>query len=353
MKPIWLLTMKCSEPPVRWPRRPDRPKHSATTPLAREGRVAVDQQPQHLDAFDVVVEVILLGAHLAEHDGVDDLEMRRVGGQRQVHLVAVELAIGRSAQMILDVARSLDFVGRGRAALELVKDDAVRLAHDLAEHVEPPAVGHPQRDLLEAELSAALDDLFEGRDHRLRAVEAEALCAGVLDVEEILEALGLDQLAEDRALAFLGELDFLVRPLDALLNPRLLGGIGNMDELEADRVAIGAPQDRQHLAHRGEFEPEHVIDEDLAVVIGFLEAVGRGMELLVILLRLEAERIEIGVQMAAHAIGADHHQRAHAVARGAADRVFARRRFGLGRPPGRAACRRPLVPSPANRRRAR
>ena len=39
------------------------------------------------------------------------------------------------------------------------------------------------------------------------------------------------------------------------------------------------------------------------------------MQLLVILLRLEAERIEIGVQMAAHAIGADHHQRAHAVAR--------------------------------------
>ncbi len=52
------------------------------------------------------------------------------------------------------------------------------------------------------------------------------------------------------------------------------------------------------------------------------------MQLLVILLRLEAERIEIGVQMAAHAIGADHHQRAHAVAGGAMDRVVALRRFG-------------------------
>ena len=38
------------------------------------------------------------------------------------------------------------------------------------------------------------------------------------------------------------------------------------------------------------------------------------MQLLVILGGREAERIEIGVQMSAHAIGADHHQRAHAVA---------------------------------------
>ncbi len=61
-----------------------------------------------------------------------------------------------------------------------------------------------------------------------------------------------------------------------------------MDEFEADRAAIGPPQDREHFAHARIFKPEHVIDEDLAVVVGFLEAVGRGMQLLVIPLRLEA-----------------------------------------------------------------
>ena len=125
--------------------------------------------------------------------------------------------------MIFDVAGAIDLVGRGRAALELVEDDPVRLAHHLAQHVEPAAMGHAERDFLQAELAAALDDLLERRDHRLGAVEAEALGAGIFHVEEILEALGLDQLVEDRALAFLGELDFLVGPLDALLNPGLLG----------------------------------------------------------------------------------------------------------------------------------
>ena len=169
--------------------------------LARERRVAVDQHRHHLHALDVVVELVLLGAHLAEHDGIDDLEMRGIGGQRQMDLVAVELAVRRGAQMIFDVARAFDLVGRGRAALELVEDHAMRLAHDLAQHVEPAAMGHAERDLLEAELAAALDDLLERGNHRLAAVEAEALAAGIFDVK-ILEALGLDQLGQDRALAF-------------------------------------------------------------------------------------------------------------------------------------------------------
>ena len=135
-------------------------------------------------------------------------------------------------------------------------------------------MGHAESDLLQAELAATLDDLLKRRNHRLRAVEPEALGAGKFDVEEILEALCFDQLAKDRALALPRELDFLVGPLDALLNPGLLRRIRNMDEFEADGPAIGPPQDRKHFAHGREFEPEHMIDEDLAVVVGLLEPVG-------------------------------------------------------------------------------
>ncbi len=111
MKPIWLLMMKWTEPPVRWPLRPDRPKHSAIDALAGEGRVAVDQQRQDVRAGrSTSSQLILLGAHLAEHDRIDDFEMRRIGGQRQMHLVAVEFAVRRGAEMVFDVARALDLV---------------------------------------------------------------------------------------------------------------------------------------------------------------------------------------------------------------------------------------------------
>jgi hypothetical protein len=77
-------------------------------------------------------------------------------------------------------------------------------------------------------VAAALDDLLERRDQRLAAIEAEALGAGELDVEELLEAFGLDQLVEDRLLALGGELDLLVRALDPLLHPGLLGSGSEM-----------------------------------------------------------------------------------------------------------------------------
>ena len=74
----------------------------------------------------------------------------------------------------------------------------------VGEHREPAAVRHADDDLLDAERAAALDDLLHRRDQRLAAVEAEALGAGVLDLQELLEALGLDELVEDRPAALRG-----------------------------------------------------------------------------------------------------------------------------------------------------
>src|SRR3984957_19252390 len=173
--------------------------------------------------------------------------------------VAIEFAVRRSAKVIFDVARAVELIGRIGAALELMEDDAMRLAHHLAQHVKPAAMGHAESDVFQPKLAAALDDLLKRWNHRFRAVEAEALRARIFDVEEILATLGFSQLAEDRALALPRELDFLIGPLDALLNPGLLRRIGNMDEFEADRAAIGPSQDREHIAHGRIFEPEHVI----------------------------------------------------------------------------------------------
>ena len=151
--------------------------------------------------------------------------------------------------MIFDVAGAIDLVGGIRAALEFMENDAVRLAHHLAQHVEAAAMGHAKSDLFQAKLTAALDDLFKRRNHRLRAVEAEALGPWIFDVEEILETLGLGEFAEDRALTLPRELDFLVWPFDALLNPGLLSRIGDMHEFEANGAAIRPSEDCEHFAH--------------------------------------------------------------------------------------------------------
>ncbi len=99
--------------------------------------------------------------------------------------------------MILDVARSLDVGGQARAALELVEDNVVRLAHHRRQHIEPPPVRHADDNIAHAQRAAALDDLLQGRDHGLAAVQAEALGAREALVQEAFEAFGLDQFLED------------------------------------------------------------------------------------------------------------------------------------------------------------
>ena len=73
-----------------------QPEGFSDDALSAESRVAMHQQAQHLAPF-LVAALTLFGADLADHHGIDRFEMRRVGGQRQVNLLAVELSVGGRA----------------------------------------------------------------------------------------------------------------------------------------------------------------------------------------------------------------------------------------------------------------
>src|SRR5215470_6972451 len=125
-----------------------------------------------------------------------------------------------------------------------MKDGAVRLGHDLRQHVEAAAMRHADDDVARAERAATLDDLLQRRDHGFAAIEAEALGAGEFHIAELFEAFGFNELVEDGALTLAREGNLLVRALDALLDPAFLRGIGNMEEFDAERLTIGPAQDR-------------------------------------------------------------------------------------------------------------
>ena len=93
---------------------------------------------------------------------------------------------------------------------------------------------------------------------------------------------------------------------------------GNVQEFDAERLAIGSAQNGDDLADGAEFEAEHFVEKDRAVEVGVGETVGARIELFFVV-RREAERIEIGVEMAARTIGADQHQGAHGITRRALD----------------------------------
>src|SRR5580704_11521348 len=144
--------------------------------------------------------------------------------------------------MIFDIAGTFDVVGSEGATLEFIENRPVRLPHDLGKDIEAATVRHTEDDILDPQGAAALDDLLERGNHGFAAVQTETLRARVFDVEELLETLRLDELVEHRALALLGERNFLARAFDPPLQPTLFSRIGDMHEFEPNGAAVGAAQ---------------------------------------------------------------------------------------------------------------
>jgi hypothetical protein len=81
-----------------------------------------------------VAQLLLLGAHFAEDDGIYRLQVAGVGGERQVHGVAIEGAVRGCAEVIFHIAGAIDVFGFEAAALEFVENGAVGFHHDVGQN---------------------------------------------------------------------------------------------------------------------------------------------------------------------------------------------------------------------------
>ena len=205
-----------------------------------------------------------------------------------------------------------------------------------------PRCGMPMAISLHARRGGGCDDGVQRRDGDLAALQPEALGADVARWQNASKPFGLGQVLQDCALARGVEMRAPGRALDAALDPGLLVGVLDVHELDADRAAIGVAQHLRRSARTvAVSQAQHVVDEDRPVHVGLGEAVGA---------RDRAPGCGCGtcrpsgsslrLQMAAHAIGADQHQRAQAVLGGGAHllgraaprrRLAARRRAGAAR----------------------
>src|SRR5215475_13864930 len=101
-----------------------------------------------------------------------------------------DLAVTGRAEVVLDVSRAVNVIGIGRIALKLREDRRKRLADEIGEHVETPAMRHADDEFANTKLAAALKDRFEGRHQGLGSLDAEPLGSRVPPVEKPLESFG-------------------------------------------------------------------------------------------------------------------------------------------------------------------
>jgi hypothetical protein len=277
-------------------------------PLAREGGVAVEEDGQDLRAL-LVVERVLPRAHHPLHHRVHPLEVARVRGHAHGQRLARVRVVGAGGpQVVLHVARALGGV-RVRLSLELREDLGQGLADGVGQHVQAAAVGHADHGLPHALARGVGEHAVQERDGGLAALQREALVADVLRMQEALEALRLHHLLEDPAARGGVEGRPVPRGLHPDLQPLLALGVGDEHVLDADGAAVGVAQDLEHLPQGGPVLPGKAVGDELAVQVPQREAVG-GRVQVAVGRALGVEGIEVGHEVAAHAVGV--HQLEHA-----------------------------------------
>ena len=212
--------------------------------LAGHGGVAMDQHRHH---FPLAVGA---AAHLpridrAAHYGIDDLQVRGIEGQRQVHRPAGRGDVGRIAHVVLHVSGDKHLF---LLAFEFLEQHFRLLAQRVDQHIQPPAVGHADHHFLHAERAAAADQLVHRHDQRFAAFEREALLTDVFGVQVAFQRLGGSQPFQQTLLVVGGKQRRGADRLQARLNPALLADVRKVHVFGTDGPAVGLSQRFEDLA---------------------------------------------------------------------------------------------------------
>ena len=150
--------------------------------------------------------------------------------------------------MVLDVSRTL--LGT-ELVLEFPEQRFRVLAEDVDQHVEAPAVRHPQDHFPHAVAPAGFDQLIDNGDQAESALQGEPLLTDVLLVQVHFQRFRRNQDLQYSSFALVGQLGREVKLLQAPLDPFLLFQGRNMLEFRADGAAVGHRQHAEDLSQRG------------------------------------------------------------------------------------------------------
>ena len=147
------------------------------------------------------------------HHRVDELQVARVGKQRDPHRASVaQDVVAGGAVVILHVPDPALVVGKGEdavrgrgRALELAQDLVVADAHAVREHVEPAPVGHPHHDFPAPASRRPLEhQVHHGHEHVV-ALEGKPHLPRIDPVQELFEAFHPGQADQQFHLLFPGQ----------------------------------------------------------------------------------------------------------------------------------------------------
>ncbi len=243
----------------------------------------------------------LTSTNRAGHHRIDDFQMRGVEGQGQVQRPTWGRHVGRETHVVLHVTGMGGIIGMIKFALEFLEQLLRRLAEDIDQYVQAPAMGHADDDVLHAIAAGPLDQGIHQRDQAVATFQREALLADVLGVQIAFETFGGGQPFEDPGAAGRIETGLAGGGFQPRIQPPALLGIGDVHELGTDRTGVGRLQMTEQVFQLQSIRAAEEIrlGVELAVQVGRIQPVEGDLQVRCRGLGRQAERIEIGLQMAA------------------------------------------------------
>ena len=203
--------------------------------LTGESRIAVNQDGYHPVA-GLIAAALLTRAHRAFHHRVNDLQVRRVERQRNVHQPFFGFEVGGKSLVVLHITRTVGSLAR--RTFEFLEQLSRSLADNIDEHIETTAVRHADNHFPDTDAAATVDQFIQQRDQAVTAFQREALLSHVACVQVALEAFRCGQALQDTQAFCVAELHSPAGVLQALLYPALLGGLGNVHVFTADAFTV-------------------------------------------------------------------------------------------------------------------
>ena len=236
--------------------------------LARDGRVAVDEDGQHTGFVAAMGVDACTGD--AFHHRVHRLEVRGVGRQSDGHLfTGVRHLLARVAEVVLDVAVKKPVVVVG-FAFKLAEDVRVGLAQNVGQGAQTTPVRHANHHFLDAARGARLDHRVEGRNQTLPAFKREALLAHKLLLQEFLEQRRLADLLQD-VLASLRIQARAVDQLNPVTDPRQAFRLADVHVLDPNRFAVRRFEVRHDVLQRCRPQPHFAARLEHGVQVGLAQ----------------------------------------------------------------------------------
>ena len=270
--------------------------------------VAVDQHRQHL-LVGLVLAPALACAHRTGDHRVDDLQMRGIEGEGEMHGMFGRLYVRIETHVILHVAGMRRIVGVIELALELGKEFLRRLAERVDQHIQTTAMGHADDHVAHAIGAAAAHQFVEQRNQAVAAFQRKAFLADVFGVQITFQSLGLGQQFQRVFAFFRAQSGLAAAAFELFVHPAPLFGIADVHEFGADGVGVSRLEQGDQILEFQPRRPGQRAGVELGVEIGGAEAMEGRVEIGRRQLLRHAQRIQIGGQMSARTIG--RHQLEH------------------------------------------